>query len=58
MKFIESVFDIDCMTERDCQADNMHGAFDFDQEVDADERKLIIPERNCHVKPEEVEAVD
>ena len=52
VKFIETVFDLPCMTKRDCQADNMLGAFDFDQPANPEARKLILEERDCDLPPE------
>jgi phospholipase C len=47
LKFIEMVNDLPCMTERDCQANDMMSAFDFNQAVDPQDRKLILEERDC-----------
>ena len=46
LKFIETMFGLECMTQRDCQADNMTGAFDF-SEPPADDRKLLLEPRDC-----------
>jgi phospholipase C len=51
LKFIETVYDLPCMTARDCQADNMLGAFDFESDVPPRKRKLILPERDCPPLP-------
>ncbi len=48
LRFIETVFDVPPLTSRDAQANDMLGAFDFDQEpVPA----LLQPERTCPVTP-------
>jgi phospholipase C len=47
LKFIETVYDLDCMTRRDCRASNMLNAFDFEQDVRPKDRKLILEERDC-----------
>jgi phospholipase C len=47
LKFIETLFDLEHLTERDRTADTMLGAFDFDQEGDPDDRKLLLRERDC-----------
>ena len=54
LKFMETVFGLDCMTERDCQASNMLDAFDFEQEPDPKGRKLILEERECSGLPQKV----
>jgi phospholipase C len=54
LKFIETVHDLDCMTQRDCQASNMMNAFDFDQEAPPGDRKLILDERDCTGLPAKV----
>ncbi|HEX2235143.1 MAG TPA: alkaline phosphatase family protein [Actinomycetota bacterium] len=51
LKFMETVYDLDCMTKRDCRADNMLGAFDFEQDVRPKDRKLILEERSCEGLP-------
>jgi phospholipase C len=56
LKFIETIFGLQCMTERDCEANNMMSAFDFDQEPDFEARKLILKERECPL-PEETARV-
>ncbi|MBA3431984.1 MAG: hypothetical protein H0U16_10965 [Actinobacteria bacterium] len=56
LKFMESTFDLRCMTERDCQADDVMNAFDFTQEPNPQERKLILEERTCTGLPEKVAA--
>ena len=47
LKFIETVFGLDCMTHRDCAASDMMNAFDFTQDVKPRDRKLILEERDC-----------
>jgi phospholipase C len=47
VKFIETVHGLDCMTTRDCQASNMLDAFDFEQEPDSRQDRLILKERDC-----------
>jgi phospholipase C len=54
LKFIETIHGLDCMTHRDCNANNMMGAFDFDQDVRPRDRKLILKERDCTDLPAEV----
>lgn len=51
LKFIETAYDLECMKERDCNANNMLGAFDFDQTPDFEARKLILEERDCEGLP-------
>jgi phospholipase C len=51
LKFIETVYDLPCMTHRDCAADNMFGAFDFASDVPPRKRKLILEERDCPPLP-------
>ena len=55
LTFIETIFGLECMTERDCGASNMMNAFDFSQEPDFEERKLILQERECEGLPADVE---
>ncbi len=57
LKFMETVFGLDCMTERDCGSHNMMQAFDFDQEATPEARKLILEERDCTGLPAKVEEV-
>jgi phospholipase C len=45
LKFIETLHDLEPLTERDEQADDMLAAFDFEQEPS--DRKLILEERTC-----------
>jgi phospholipase C len=47
VKFMETVHGLECMTHRDCQASNMLNAFDFEQEPDFREDRLILKERDC-----------
>lgn len=47
LKFIETIFDLEPMTRRDRLADDMFGAFDFDEQPDFAKRKLILDERPC-----------
>jgi phospholipase C len=54
LKFIETVHGLPCMTHRDCQANNMLNAFDFDQDVRPRDRKLILEERDCTGLPASV----
>lgn len=45
LKFIETLHGLDPLTARDTQADDMMGAFDFDQEPAG--RKLMLEEQEC-----------
>ena len=56
LKFIETIFDLDPLTQRDRQASDMFNAFNFEQRVDPDQRKLILRERDCRGLPREVES--
>jgi phospholipase C len=56
LKFMETIFDLDCMTARDCNAANMMNAFDFEQTPDFEARKLILKERECTGLPAHIEA--
>jgi hypothetical protein len=56
LKFIETVFGLECMTDRDCGAANMLNAFDFDQDFDPEARKLLLEERECEGLPRHIEA--
>ena len=47
LKFIETLFDLDPLTERDAAADPMLEAFDLEQDVQPVERRLILEERTC-----------
>jgi phospholipase C len=55
LKFIETVYDLEPMTERDARASNMLNAFDFDQEATPKDRKLILEERSCEGLPAKTE---
>jgi hypothetical protein len=52
LKFIESIHDLPCMTRRDCQADNMLNAFDFESEESPNQRRLIQQPRSCDLSPQ------
>jgi phospholipase C len=52
LKFIETVHGLGCLTSRDCQADPMLNAFDFDQPGSPRDRKLILHQRHCKLDPE------
>lgn len=54
LTFIETVFDLDCLTQRDCRSHNMLNAFDFSQPADPEGRKLILKQRDCSGLPEAV----
>lgn len=56
LKFIETMFGLDCMTDRDCGASNMLNAFDFEAKPDFEARKLILEERDCSGLPTHIEA--
>ena len=47
LKFIETIYGIECMTQRDCQAHNMLNAFDFEQPLRPEQRKLVLEQRDC-----------
>jgi phospholipase C len=47
LKFIETAFDLRCLTARDCNSRRMLNAFDFEQPADPDARKLILQQRDC-----------
>ena len=47
VRFIEDIFGLEQLTRRDRQSSNMFNAFDFRHKVNADERKLILPLRDC-----------
>ena len=55
LTFMEEIFGLECMTDRDCQANNMMNAFDFEQTPDFEGRKLILDERDCEDLPAETE---
>jgi phospholipase C len=54
LKFIETIYDLGCMTPRDCGASNMMNAFDFSSDVPPKKRKLILDQRDCTGLPAEV----
>ena len=54
LKFIETMFGLPCMTNRDCGANNMLNAFDFEQDVPPSERKLLLEQRNCTGLPAKI----
>jgi len=54
VKFVETIHGLDCLTERDCRANNMLNAFDFTQDESARKRKLILEERSCEGLPQKV----
>jgi phospholipase C len=56
LTFMETTFDLDCMTARDCNASPVLNAFDFSQRVAPQKRKLILEERDCTGLPEKVAA--
>ncbi|MFN2389893.1 MAG: phospholipase C [Actinomycetota bacterium] len=56
LKFIETVHGLDCMTHRDCGADAMLSAFDFNQTTKPRDRRLILEERDCVGLPADVRA--
>lgn len=47
LKFIETLFGLEHLTQRDAQADDMMGAFDFDSARPPRERKLLLKQRDC-----------
>ncbi len=51
LKFIETMYGLECMTERDCGASDMLNAFDFETQPDFEGRKLILEERDCEDLP-------
>jgi phospholipase C len=53
LAFIEEVYDLPCLTDRDCNAGNMMNAFDFEQDIKPKDRKLILEERDCVGLPAE-----
>jgi phospholipase C len=54
LKFMETVYGLECMTARDCQASNMLNAFDFEQEPRFKKRRLILEERDCTGLPSRI----
>ncbi|HZA20826.1 MAG TPA: alkaline phosphatase family protein [Actinomycetota bacterium] len=55
LAFIETIFGLECMTQRDCQAENMLESFDFATVVEPKDRKLVLEERDCTGLPAKVE---
>jgi phospholipase C len=53
VKFIETLFGLEPLTERDKEANDMLNAFDFDSDVDPADRRLILEERACPPIPNE-----
>jgi len=47
VRFMEEVFGLEPLARRDRQSADMFNAFDFDGRVDSEERKLILPLRDC-----------
>ncbi|MGH2694536.1 MAG: phospholipase C [Actinomycetota bacterium] len=47
LTFIETIFGLECMTPRDCQAANMLSGFDFSSVVEPKARRLILEQRDC-----------
>ena len=56
LKFMESIFGLECMTHRDCNAANMFSAFDFEQKPNFEQRKLLLDERDCSGLPRNIDA--
>ena len=54
LKFMETIFGLECMTERDCGAATMMNAFDFSQTPDFEGRKLLLEERSCEGLPQKI----
>lgn len=54
LKFIETMFGLPCMTNRDCGANNMLSAFDFEQEAKPKDRKLLLETRDCTGLPAKI----
>ena len=54
LKFMETIFGLECMTDRDCGAANMMNAFDFTQTPDFEGRKLLLEERSCEGLPRKI----
>ncbi|MGH2813110.1 MAG: phospholipase C [Actinomycetota bacterium] len=51
LALIEEIYDLDCLTHRDCNASNLLQMFDFEQTNAPKERKLILEERSCEGLP-------
>ena len=47
VRFIEDVFGLGRLTQRDRRSSNMFNAFDFRSKVDAEARKLVLKPREC-----------
>jgi phospholipase C len=57
LALIEEIYDLDCLTHRDCNASNLAQVFDFDQPPTAPkDRKLILKERSCTGLPAKIGA--
>ncbi|HEX2051506.1 MAG TPA: alkaline phosphatase family protein [Actinomycetota bacterium] len=56
VRFIEDVFGLDPLTERDERASNMFNAFDFDRPAKPEQRKLVLPLRDCEGLPRDTTA--
>lgn len=56
LKFIESTFDLSCMTDRDCGASDMMDAFDFTATDSPRDRRLMLEPRDCTGLPRRIEA--
>lgn len=54
LAFIETIHDLDCLTHRDCNANNMMQVFDFEQTTTPKQRKLILEERDCTGLPRKI----
>ena len=51
LKFIETLYGLPSLTERDRAADDMIGAFDFEHPPNFEQRKLILEQRDCPPLP-------
>lgn len=47
LKFIETVYNLPSLTDRDRAASDMLNAFDFSQDIQTNDRKLILNTRDC-----------
>jgi phospholipase C len=54
LALIEEMYDLDCLTHRDCNASNLTQIFDFEQTRAPQSRKLILEERSCEGLPAKV----
>ena len=52
LKFTETLHGLPCMTQRDCISADMFDAFDFDQQPNFEQRKLLLEPRKCDLPPE------